>query len=192
VSISVVPTKDTQEPPSNGSASVAMPAVASAQPDIVLFLGGTNDFFWKPPRGSRSPVEVVDRLRRLLNASVAGAGVVGAASPTFLLGTVTPVNMTRCRLYHTARWHPGDCPEDMNDNIDAYNRLLPDLVAEQKTAGRDVRLVQLPTSFALEDQWIWGIHFNSSGFEKIAEAWHAAILQTPVMQQAMGASPAVV
>lgn len=80
----------------------------------------------------------------------------------------------------------------MNGNIHAYNRLLPDLVAEQKTAGRDVRLVQLPTSFALEDQWIWGIHFNSSGFEKIAEAWHAAILQTPVMQRAMGASSSVV
>ena len=86
---------------------VATPAVASAQPDIVLFLGGTNDFFWSPPKGSRSPLEVADRLRRLLNASVAGAASVGAASPTFLLGTVTPVNMTRCRLYHTARWHPG-------------------------------------------------------------------------------------
>ena len=32
---------------------VARDAIEAASPDVILFLAGTNDFFWPPPRGAR-------------------------------------------------------------------------------------------------------------------------------------------
>ena len=161
---------------------VVAKAITAYQPDIVLFLAGTNDFFWPPPHGSRSPAEVATRLRAALQTLY----TADTNNATVLVSTVTAINQTRCKYYHTASWHPGDCPDDMQANIAAYNRLLPGVVQEQKALGRDVRLVVQPTSFIAADYWLWGIHFNSSGFEKIAGAWHSAIVATDQMRRAMG------
>jgi hypothetical protein len=43
------------------------------QPDVILFMAGTNEFFWPPPRGSRSPAAVAERLRGLLNETFRAA-----------------------------------------------------------------------------------------------------------------------
>lgn len=183
--------------------NITTEVVTKNQPDIILFMAGTNDFFWPPPRGSRSPDEVATRLRGLLNRTFAAAPRV-----TFLISTVTTIDVARCKTYHTARWRPGDCPSDMPSNIAAYNRLLPGakppllrnshlktinvprqagarekhgifltneasfagIVAEYKAAGHDIALhdVNADAQWTEGDRWIWGIHFNSSGFEKMA------------------------
>ena len=131
---------------------VAHHAVSTQQPDIICLLAGTNDFFWPPPRGSRSPSAVASRMRTLVGNLFAA----DTRNLTLLLGTVTPINATRCAYYHTARWHPGDCPDDMQSNIAAYNKLLPGIVSEQKLLGRNVELVQMPTDFTASDYWLWG------------------------------------
>ena len=102
-----------------------------------------------------------------------------------LLSTVTPINATRCKYYHTARWHPGDCPSDMQANIRSYNTIhLPAVVAEYRARGHDIDLVVQPTNFEGQDYWIWGIHFNTTGFEKIAAAWYKGLLRsTPVQRR---------
>jgi hypothetical protein len=89
---------------------------------------------------------------------------------SFLLSTVTPINEPRCKTYHTARWHPGDCPSDMQANIDAYNAMLPNVEAEYRARGFDVSLhdVNADARFETSDFWIWGIHFNTTGFQKMA------------------------
>ena len=127
-------------------------AITAYEPDVVLLLAGTNDFFWPPPRGSRSPSAVASRMRTLVGNLFAA----DTRNLTLLLGTVTPINATRCAYYHTARWHPGDCPDDMQSNIAAYNKLLPGIVSEQKLLGRNVELVQMPTDFTASDYWLWG------------------------------------
>ena len=157
-------------------------AITAYEPDVVLLLAGTNDFFWPPPRGSRDATEVAQRLRVLLGKIFAA----DRRNLTLLLSTVTPVNATRCAYYHTARWHPGDCPHDMNDNIAAYNKLLPAVAAEYRSKGHDVQLAVQPTSFAAEEYWLWGIHFNVSGFERIAKTWHDALVRTAPLRRAMG------
>ena len=146
--------------------------MAAGQPDIVLFMAGTNDFFWPEPRGSRSPAVVVERLRVLLNRTFAVVPKV-----TFLLSTVTHINEKRCAHYNSARWHPGNCPADMQQNIIAYNKLLPAVVAEYVEHGFDIKLhdVNAEAQFTDADSWIWGIHFNDTGFEKMAASWHKAI-----------------
>ena len=162
----------------------AAKAVGAYEPDVILFMGGTNDFFWPAPRGSRSPAEVADRLRILLNTTFAAA-----PNTTFLLSTTTGINATRCATYHTARWHPGDCPDDMQTNIDAYNQQhLPAVVADYRARGFDISLhdVNAEAGFVEADYWIWGIHFNATGFEKMASSWHKALVKAAPMRAAMG------
>ena len=163
--------------------NITTDAMARAQPDVVLFQAGTNDFFWPPPRGSRSVSAVVSRLRVLLNKAF--AAVPGT---TFLMSTVTPINATRCGTYHTARWHPGDCPADMPSNILEYNKMLPGVVEEYRQAGHDIHLhdVGAEAGFTAEDYFIWGIHFNATGFEKMAARWHKALMATAPMRESMG------
>jgi lysophospholipase L1-like esterase len=146
--------------------------MTKGQPDIVTFMAGTNDFFWDPPQGTRSPQALIARLGRLLDLAFAAV-----PSTTFLVSTITHINSTRCSYYHTAHWHPPNCPDDMQANIIAYNKLLPALVAQYKAKGHDIALhdVNADAQFVAADYWIWGIHFNTTGFEKMAASWTKAI-----------------
>lgn len=146
-----------------------------------ISLAGTNDFFFTAPKGSRSPLAVADRLRGLLNATFAQA-----PTTTVLLSTVTPINEERCKQYNKAPWHPGDCPSDMQANIAAFNALIPSVAAEYRQRGLDVAVhdVGREAQFSREDYWIWGIHFNTSGFFKMARSWHKAIrASAPVVRR---------
>ena len=111
--------------------------MTNAQPDIVLFQAGTNDFFWgmdDPHHGVRSAAALAARLRHLLDLTFAAV-----PNTTFLLSTITHINETRCSFYNTAHWHPGNCPSDMQSNIIAYNKLLPSVVAECERSRRALR-----------------------------------------------------
>ena len=93
--------------------------MSNGQPDIVLFMGGTNDFFWPekdPHHGTRNATELVQRLRQLLDRAFAAV-----PSVTFLISTITHIFEERCRFYNTAHWHPGNCPSDMQANINLEN-----------------------------------------------------------------------
>lgn len=150
---------------------IAGDAITRHQPDVVLFMGGTNDFFFAPPTGTNATGALV-RLRTLLD-------IAFAASPrlTFLLSTVTHINATRCADYPHAPWHPPACPPDMGANIDAFNGALPAVVADFAVRGLDLRLhdVNAAAAWVTEDYWIWGIHFNATGFHKMASAWYTAL-----------------
>ena len=68
--------------------------MTNAQPDIVLFQAGTNDFFWgvdDPHHGVRTAAALAGRLRQLLDRAFAAV-----PQTTFLLSTITHINETRC------------------------------------------------------------------------------------------------
>eukprot|EP00937_MAST-01D_sp_MAST-1D-sp2_P000093 g93.t1 len=161
--------------------------VARAQPDIVLLMAGTNDLFWPPPRGTRSPTALLARLRVLLDR-----GFAAAPRAAFLLSTVTEINATRCATYSTAHWHPPNCPQDMPANIATYNALLPALVAEYRARGSDLTLhdVNAEAQWVEQDFWIWGIHFNYTGFEKMATSWTRAVTGSAPWRGAAAAAAA--
>ena len=158
--------------------------MTNAQPDIVLFQAGTNDFFWPeddPHHGTRSPEILLQRLRQLLDRAFAAV-----PATTFLLSTITHIFQERCKYYDTAHWHPGNCPSDMQANIEAYNKLLPGVVSEYQRAGHDIHLHDgnPAEGWDLEsDYWVWGIHFNATGFEKMAQKWSSSIRATAKWKQ---------
>ena len=149
--------------------------MSNAQPDIVLFMAGTNDFFWPvndAHHGCRTAACLAARLRKLLDLTFAAV-----PKTTFLLSTITHINEARCKFYDTAHWHPGNCPDDMQANIIAYNKLLPAIAAEYVAKGFDMAVhdVNEEAQFVDADYWIWGIHFNATGFRKMANVWANAI-----------------
>ena len=67
----------------------------------------------------------------------------------------------------------------MDGAIRSFNARLPSLAAEYAARGLDVQLHDVnAVGWEDGDYWIWGIHFNTSGFEKMAAAWHSAILRS--------------
>ena len=154
--------------------------MTNAQPDIVLFMAGTNDFFWPvndAHHGCRTTACLTARLRKLLDLTFAAV-----PKTTFLLSTITHINEARCKFYGTAHWHPGNCPSDMQANIIAYNKLLPAIAAEYVAKGFAMALhdVNAQAQFVDADYWVWGIHFNATGFQKMANVWANAIYSSAV------------
>ena len=74
----------------------------------------------------------------------------------------------------------------MQTNIEAYNALLPGLVAEYRALGHDLNLhdVNAEARWEPQDYWIWGIHFNASGFDKMADSWTRAITNSTPWRRA--------
>eukprot|EP00966_Prymnesium_polylepis_P287923 6650037-Prymnesium_polylepis.1 len=151
--------------------TIAADALARHRPDVVLFMGGTNDFYFPPPVGANA-TKAIQRLETLLDTTFGTLPNV-----TFLVSTVTAINASRCRGYPHAPWHPTPCPASMPAAISSFNAQLPGVVAEHAARGRNVRLhdVNAAARWVASDYWIWGIHFNASGFEKMAAAWRRAI-----------------
>jgi lysophospholipase L1-like esterase len=141
-----------------------------------------------PPVGVGSNVtEALQRLRSLLDTSFSVLPNV-----TFLLSTVTHINATRCASYPHAPWHPPACPATMELAIRSFNVELPGLVTEYTARGLNLQLhdVNAAAQWTDGDYWIWGIHFNSTGFEKMASAWREAIrsaIQMPREEAALNA-----
>lgn len=149
---------------------IAKETMANNDPDIVLYQAGTNDFFFPPPRGCNASVAVT-RVHTLLDTVFETAPNV-----KFLVSTVPHINATRCANYPSAPWHPYPCPITMNPNIIAYNKELPGIVASYKAKGHSIFLHDInEAQFQASDYWIWGIHFNITGFDKLADGWLTAI-----------------
>ena len=151
---------------------VANRSITLHGPDIVCFMGGTNDFFFDAPVGVGSNTSAaLSRLRRLIDTAFRAR-----PSLTFLLSTVTRINATRCASYPSAPWHPPPCPQTMPAAIADFNAQLPSLVREYSSRGHRIFLHDVDQAgFEWQDWWIWGIHFNATGFEKMAESWRRAI-----------------
>ncbi len=80
----------------------------------------------------------------------------------------------------TARLFVGTIPPQCQprvgfQQVGAYNQSLPKVVAELKAAGHDVRVVDIHAALTTADLLADGVHPNSVGMTKIAEAWFAAL-----------------
>jgi Ca2+-binding RTX toxin-like protein len=133
-----------------------------SQPDIVLLIIGTNDTSRNP---RPSPETMIDRLSRLIDQ----IATTQADPPKLFIGPAPPMT--------------DDQPADRYALVQAYNALIPDLVAQKRAAGVDVTfidmsdLTQADITPAPIDP---GVHPNASGYQKIAGHWFDALLSVGV------------
>jgi lysophospholipase L1-like esterase len=146
-------------------------AMAAYQPDMVLLQIGTNDLFFNQP-GFTQGADVngtYARIETLVNTTFSIL-----PNTAFLVSGPTPINATRCANYSSAPWHPANCPPLMQPWIEELNGILPNLVTKwgKGDGGRGYNISfadpAAHINFVAEDYWIWGIHFNETGYQKIA------------------------
>ncbi len=70
---------------------------------------------------------------------------------------------------------PQRAPRDGWEQVESYNRFFPVIVAEQQAAGRPVHLVDIYSALSADDLMPDGVHLNSTGLMKTAEAWFTAL-----------------
>jgi lysophospholipase L1-like esterase len=156
------------------------PAVLDvAAPDVVALMGGTNDFFFyndHPEQKDQLGANATGALLRL--EGILDELYSWKPSLVVALSTTTHINATLCSHYHEAPWHPIDCPKDMPTNIAAFDGMLPSVVARQRAMNRRILLhdVNAEAQWEAGDWYNWGIHFSAAGYQKMAKAWHKALL----------------
>ncbi len=129
--------------------------IATVKPEIILMMLGTNDVL-----GNMNAETAPARLSELIDEIMSFSGV---GTPTIFVSTIPPSNLGPAA---TAR-------------ALAFNSALPDVIAAQRIAGRDIYLVDaftpLNANYANTMQPD-GIHPNAIGNGVIGQVWHDAIM----------------
>lgn len=150
---------------------IAATVLAAHTPDVVLIQAGTNDLFFNQPGYSQGAnvTGTLARMDTLLNTTF-----TLLPRATVLVSGVTYINATLCANYSSAPWHPPNCPPDMDAWIVQLNAALPALTSSYVTQGFNVSFhdPNPDCNFTAADYWTWGIHFQQSGFQKIAASWY--------------------
>lgn len=128
---------------------------AAARPDMILLIIGTND----TNRGSPTPQEIAARLGHLIDDITAQPG-----APQIFVGPIPPMVAQSAQRVALAQ---------------AYNALIPGVVADKQAAGVDVTFVDmsdLTPADITPPPADGGLHPNASGYQKIAADWYDALL----------------
>jgi lysophospholipase L1-like esterase len=130
-----------------GDLRAAVPGWAASweDPDAILLLAGTNDFW----RGAQA-ADVAEQLSKLISEI---SKLCPAAA--IVVGTLPP--------------RTDDAVRDARQ--DAFNALLPGIVAAQAADGRRVSLADLHFALGEADLTADGVHPNAGGMADMANAW---------------------
>jgi len=122
--------------------------LTSSQPDVVLLMIGTNDVV-QDYQLATAP----DRLAALLDQ-------IHATRPLahLLVASIPPL--------------PGATDDQQ---VRSYNAAIPGLVQTRAGQGRSIRYVEMHAALTTADL-ADGVHPSASGYSKIADVWHAALI----------------
>ena len=122
---------------------------AQYQPDVVLFMMGTNDAKRYDIEPSAKDLElVIDRIYQ------------GKPNVALFIASVPPINK--------------DLAHQM---VKILNKSISDIVLARKKAGAQIYFVDQHSVLTLDDLFD-GIHPNATGYEKIANTWYQAMCST--------------
>ncbi|KIQ69272.1 GDSL-type esterase/lipase family protein [Wenxinia marina] len=128
--------------------------VAAADPDAIMLMAGTNDTSTDTPE-----IMIADLRSLIISLSEA------ATEAVILVSSIPPI-IAELK------------GEDRSATADAFNALLPDLIAELAAAGINVAYVDMSSLTETDisrppvDS---GLHPNQAGYEHIADLWHQAL-----------------
>ncbi|RAK58132.1 Calx-beta domain-containing protein [Phenylobacterium deserti] len=131
--------------------------ISAAKPDVMLLIAGTNN-----TKGNPLPTatQILGKLSRLIDDIAAQPN-----APTLFVGPIPPMT--------------ADQPATRIALAQAYNAMIPDLIAQKRAAGVDVTFVDMsdltPADITAPPHDP-GLHPNASGYQKIAADWYAALV----------------
>jgi lysophospholipase L1-like esterase len=123
--------------------------MANDDPDVVLLMAGTNDVF-----GITATDKMKDTMTKLVES-------IFAAKPdvTVVLASIVPITKV---------------PERSAD-VDAYNAVLPDIVAKEKAAGHKIEFADVHSVVTPADLSGDKVHPSAIGYKKMAGMWYSVL-----------------
>ena len=127
----------------------------AAYPDVVLLLAGINDI----ALGASAAV-ARDRLDSLV-----GHVLSDRPNAAVFVGSLTPLTGTP-----SAKW---------TATANAFNAMIPNVVTKYASSGRKAYFVDMFNSLNASDISSDGVHPNQAGYDKMGDAWFAAMQSVP-------------
>lgn len=129
--------------------------LVTVKPEIILIIIGTNDVVQEIDLAN-APAKVSAMVDKIMSLS-------GAGTPAIFIATIPPNRGNRARII----------------NVRTFNAALPDVVAAQRLAGRDIYPVD--TFTVIDDDYANAmrpdnLHPNSVGNDHIGQAWFDALM----------------
>jgi len=123
--------------------------MANNAPDVVLLMAGTNDVFG---------ITATDKMKDTMTKLVEG---IFAAKPdvTVVLASIVPITKVAER----------------NADVDAYNAVLPDIVAKEKAAGHKIEFADVHAAVGPADLSGDKVHPSAIGYKKMAGVWYSVL-----------------
>jgi lysophospholipase L1-like esterase len=134
------------------SGTTGRPAVC---PDIILLMAGINDI-----ATGANATTTRDRLDSLLNHIY-----TDRPTTTVIVASLTPLTGTPA-----SKWEA---------TADAYNAMIPGVVAKYATAGKHAYYLDMHTKLTSDDISSDGVHLTQAGYNKMGDAWFGAIQTVP-------------
>ncbi len=147
--------------------------LAAQDPDMILFMMGTND---ANTNGNVSATAIRDRLSALIDA-------VHAATPLahLFVSSILPLDTPRGTATEAAV-------------ASAFNALIPDLVTAKAAEGKRVTFINAGGSLSVGDingdnsstaDQNDGLHATAAGYDLLGDAWYDGVSATSVWQDAV-------
>ena len=129
-------------------------SLANNNPDVVLIMLGTNDIFGITP---------TDRMRQTMERLLT---TIFEQNPntTVVLASIPPISKIEAR----------------NADVNAYNAVLPEIVAKEKALNHKIEFADIHSVFndpadLSEDK----VHPSATGYNKMAALWYSILTGTP-------------
>jgi lysophospholipase L1-like esterase len=124
-------------------------------PNTILLMAGINDI-----ATGADAATTRNRLDSLLNHIY-----TDRPTTTVIVANLTPLTGTPA-----SKWEA---------TADAYNALIPDVVAKYATTGKSAYFLDMHSKLTAADISGDGVHPNQSGYDKMGDAWFGAIQAVP-------------
>ena len=138
----------------------------TVNPDIILMMIGTNDINFNY-RVDEAPA----RLDRLI-AKISNLSTGLKPNAKLIVANLPPID----DAHNNFRTSPTDF--SANARIMAFNAAIPGVVAAHRARGERVYFADINSALALSDIFD-GLHPTAEGYNKLGDAWYAAILSVP-------------
>lgn len=128
--------------------------LANNNPDVVLIMLGTNDIF-----GVTATAKMEQAMEKLVST-------IFEQSPniTVVLANIPPIAKVPA----------------LDAEVDAYNAVLPGIVAKEKALNHKIEFADIRSVFGLSDLGKDKVHPSADGYNKIAAVWYSVLTGEPV------------